>query len=44
MHMGYNFISGPPVLVVEAPSLEEARELLEPLLRDAVSPPEDDDT
>jgi len=43
MGTGYNFITGPPVLMVEAARAEEARELLEPLLKDAVPPPKDED-
>jgi hypothetical protein len=33
LNAGYNFIVGPPVLMVEASRLQEARELLEPLLQ-----------
>jgi hypothetical protein len=40
---GYNVITGPPVLMVEAARVDEARELLEPLLEDDVSPTKDED-
>ncbi len=43
MGTGYNFITGPPVLMVEAARVEEARKLLEPLFKDTVAPPKDED-
>ena len=39
---GYNLVAGPPVLMVEAARVQEARELLEPLLREAVLEPRDE--
>jgi hypothetical protein len=39
---GYNFITGPPVLMVDASRLEEAQELLAPLLGEA-APAADDE-
>lgn len=39
----YNFITGPPTLMVEASRVEEARELLGPLLNDAAPGLEDED-
>ena len=40
---GFNPVLGPPVILVPAASLEEAQELLAPLLQESGSPPEDDD-